>query len=77
MTSVSLPEAWSDLIEAITLLVKGRSDDVSPFNCTHDRLGVMADPGKFTEEELSRLEEWGFDVDSANGMFYSYRYGSA
>jgi hypothetical protein len=72
-----LPPAWRDLIEAITLLARGHCDDVSPFNCIHDQLSVMADPDQFTAEEITRLDEWGFHVDTSDNTFYSFRYGSA
>jgi hypothetical protein len=75
MTSTP-PEAWADLLEAIALLTRHPSDDISPFNCTHDQLTVMADPAAFTAEELARLEDLGFHA-SGEGTFCSYRFGSA
>jgi hypothetical protein len=74
-----MPEAWSDLISAITLLAKGQSNDISPLHCEHDRLVVCSDPDKFTPEELNQLIDWGFhaDEEDGDGFFYSFRFGSA
>jgi hypothetical protein len=69
--------AWGDLVQAITLLSNHRTDEISPFHCEHDQLFVMADDTKFTADQLAQLEEWGFEVDTENGGFYSFRYGSA
>jgi hypothetical protein len=68
---------WTDLIEALTLLARGQSDNSSPFHCEHDVLTVMSDPDEFTEEELARLAELGFDAGPDDGTFSSVRYGSA
>lgn len=74
---MSMPRAWAELIEGLMLLAKHQSDEVSPFNCEHDRLTVMADPAKFTPEELARLDELGFFPDIYGEMFTSVRFGSA
>ncbi len=71
-----LPKAWAELLAALTLLARGLTDEISPFNCSHDQLAVMADPERFSPEELAQLDAWGFHVDS-DGGFYSFRYGSA
>jgi hypothetical protein len=76
-TNTPIPPAWSDLIAAITLLARGRVDDVSPFNCIHDQLSVMADPANFSEADIAQLNAWGFHEDTSDGTFYSFRYGSA
>lgn len=68
--------AWTELVQALALLAKHPSDDISPFYCTHDVLHVMADETRFTEEEIEQLEAWGFLVDREGG-FSSTRYGSA
>lgn len=73
----SMPTAWADLFEALFMLVEHQSDDVSPFNCSHDTLGVLSDASKFSEAELARLEELGFNVDGESSGFYSHRFGSA
>lgn len=72
-----MPEAWTDLIDALELLSQGRTDEVSPFHCEHDRLYVMSDPTAFRPEELDVLEALGFHADVETGTFYSFRYGSA
>lgn len=72
-----MPEAWSDLIAALTLFATRPGDTVSPLHCEHDTLHVMAYAEKFTPEELAQLATWGFHVDSADGAFYSFRFGSA
>jgi hypothetical protein len=71
-----MPAAWSDLVDALLLLSRGRSNDISPFYCEHDQLTVMASPAKFSDEELAQLDEWGFHIGDEDS-FYSYRYGSA
>jgi hypothetical protein len=68
---------WTDLIEALTLLARGQSDNSSPFHCEHDVLTVMSDPDEFTEEELARLSALGFDAGPDDGTFSSFRYGAA
>lgn len=77
MSSSEMPQAWSDLVEALTLLAKGQIDHASPFSCTHDQLTVMADPEKFSPDELVQLDVWGFHADEESPTFYSFRYGSA
>lgn len=72
----SMPTAWADLFEALLMLVEHQADEISPFNCTHDTLGVMADAAAFSEAELARLDELGFHPDQYGG-FYSFRFGSA
>jgi hypothetical protein len=71
-----MPPAWADLIEGLTLLAKHQNNDLSPFNCQHDELTVMADPAAFTGEEIARLEELGFNAGT-EGTFCSFRFGSA
>jgi hypothetical protein len=72
-----MPPAWTDLIEALTLLATHQNNAISPLNCQHDELTVMADPADFTEAELARLEELGFSPNHDNATFYSFRFGSA
>jgi hypothetical protein len=71
------PEAWRDLLVALPLLAKGRTDDVSPFICTYDTLWVTSDPSRYSAEELAELDRLGFDVDSGTDSFRSFRFGSA
>lgn len=75
MPDLGLPKAWSDLMTALPILARERTDDVSPFNCSHDQLSVMSDPSKYTAEERAHLDELGFHSDGES--FYSFRYGSA
>ena len=76
--TTGMPQAWADLIEALTLMAKHQINDISPTHCEHDRLYVMADPAQFTPEELARLEELHFDPDSEDeSTFSSSWYGSA
>ncbi|MFD3594327.1 hypothetical protein ACFWU5_16510 [Nocardia sp. NPDC058640] len=70
-------DAWTDLIQAITLLAQHPTDTISPFHCEHDQLFVMADDTKFTADEIAQLDEWGFSVNEDDGGFTSFRYGSA
>ncbi len=71
-----MPPAWADLIEGLTILAQHPTDTISPFHCEHDTLNVMADDEAFTEEEIARLDQLGFSVNSEGG-FYSFRFGSA
>ncbi|NEW49369.1 hypothetical protein GV792_04835 [Nocardia cyriacigeorgica] len=71
------PAAWTELIVALALLAKHQANEISPFHCEHDTLTVMADPEKFTPEELTQLDEWGFFPDEDGECFTSFRYGSA
>jgi hypothetical protein len=75
-TLTGMPRGWLELIQAIALLSKHATDDTSPFLCEHDTLYVMADEGKFTNDEVEQLATWGFHP-SPEGGFYSFRYGSA
>lgn len=68
--------AWSELIQALALLARGRHNDDSPTLCSHDQLTVMADPSKFTLAELEQLEQWGFHPSTQDSTFYSFRFGA-
>lgn len=80
-TPATLPKAWADLLEALTLLATHQNNEVSPLHCEHDQLTVMADPFAFTADELARLERLGFRAGApgsdSEGTFYSFRFGSA
>lgn len=69
------PDAWGDLLAALTLLAKHPVDTTGPLHCGHDTLYVRADETAFTDEEIAQLDRWGFHAD-AEGGFYSFRYGS-
>lgn len=71
------PQAWKDLVEALTLMSKGQANEISPTHCEHDEMWVMADPSKFTEEERVKLESLGFFEDEDERSFRSFRFGSA
>ncbi len=71
-----MPQSWADLLEALTLLAQHPTPDTDPFVCVHDELYVTADATKFTDAELDRLAQLGFDVNR-DGGFRSYRFGSA
>ncbi len=81
MTNPDMPKAWADLIHGLTMLARHQNNDISPFNCTHDQLTVMADPAKFTAEEIAYLDELGFHAGKPGSeneeTFYSFRFGSA
>jgi hypothetical protein len=76
MTKTTMPQAWADLIEGVTLLAKHPSSPISPFHCEHDTLNVMANDEAFTDDEIATLENLGFSRSSEGG-FYSFRFGSA
>ena len=73
--------AWQDLVEALQILARHPSNDVSPTHCEHDKLTVMADPARFTDDEITYLESLGFLAGNPGSQdectFYSYRFGSA
>jgi hypothetical protein len=71
-----MPQAWADLIKALTIMSRRPANTTRPTNCGHDRLQVMADDERFTAEEIAELDGLGFYVD-ADGGFYSYKFGSA
>lgn len=72
-----MPREWLNLIQAIALMSKHATSDISPFQCSHDQLSVQSDWMKYTKAEILQLDEWGFHVDHEYGGFYSFRYGSA
>lgn len=74
---MSMPQAWADLIEALTIMSKHPGNVTAPTHCGHDELMVMADPDEFTAEELARLEELSFLPSAHEGTFISFRFGSA
>lgn len=71
-----MKEDWTDLIKAITIMSKHPGSS-SPTHCEHDIMRVMADPSKFTLDEISKLEELHFHADWEEECFYSFYYGSA
>lgn len=81
MADPDMPQAWADLLEGLTLLAKHQNNDISPFNCSHDQLTVMADPAMFTTEEIAHLDDLGFHAGKPGSeneeTFYSFRFGSA
>lgn len=68
---------WADLINGLGMLYLGKYDDVSPTHCEHDKMTVMSDPARFTEDQIEQLEHLGFLADRSEGCFYSWRFGSA
>lgn len=73
----TVPLAWLELIQAIALLSKHQTNEIRPFQCSHDQLSVQSDWTKYSEAEIRQLDEWGFHVDHEYGGFYSFKYGSA
>lgn len=69
--------AWADLINGLGILRHGKYSDVSPTHCAHDKLTVMSNPAKFTEDQIDQLDRLGFIADTSEGVFYSWRFGSA
>lgn len=66
-----------DLIEALQLMAT-KAKPAYPTHCEHDVLTVGVDPALFTESELTRLEELGFNVyEDDPEVFQSFRFGSA
>lgn len=79
MAATDVPQAWADLIEAMTIMARHPADGVCPTHCEHDRLNVMADPASFTPEELQRLEALSFNPGDGpmRDTLGSNRFGSA
>ncbi|WP_433716902.1 hypothetical protein ACQP2U_43675 (plasmid) [Nocardia sp. CA-084685] len=75
-TPTDTPQAWRELLAALTLLSRHPANPASPLYCTHDTLHVCADDTAFTPHEIDQLEQWGFHVHS-DGGFYSFQFGSA
>lgn len=67
---------WLDLILGLTILASGAIPGTSPTMCEHDVLHVLADPERFSPQQLSLLGELGFHPSEGEG-FYSFRFGNA
>lgn len=67
-----------DLIEALQLMNSKLKRGVShPCHCGHFELWVYGtNKSDFTEAELKRLGELGFNWSDENDGFYSFRFGS-
>ena len=67
-----------DLNEALTIIKKGVDPtDKWPTNCGHDELFVKGDWSKYTDDEIKRLDELGFNkIEDDEGGFSSFRFGS-
>ena len=76
-TPTSTPQAWHELLAALTLLSRHPTNDISALYCAHDTLHVCADHTAFTPHEIAQLDQWGFHIDNNEGGFYSHRFGSA
>jgi len=72
--SEEAPEGWKNLVAGLVLMSKGATGP-SPTHCEHDEMWVMADPGKFTKDEIAKLDELGFFEDE--DAFKSFEFGSA
>lgn len=63
-----------DLIRALTIFRK-YGNPVSPTHCEHDTLNVMVDPAQVPADDQAALAGLGFHA--GDGLFYSFRFGSA
>lgn len=77
MTIADLPEAWTEPIEALTLLVQHSSNDTSPLHCAHDELTVMVNPATVSRREMVLLAGLGFMPNETDQTFTSFRFRSA
>jgi hypothetical protein len=64
-----------NLIEALTILRK-YENPACPTHCSHGKLWVNVSPAEVTPEDLARLKELAFHVDSEAEGFYSFFFGS-
>lgn len=66
-----------DLIEALTIFAKYK-DPYNPTHCEHDVLYVMeVTEAEVSDEDKKRLDELGFLWSKSEGVWLSFRYGSA
>jgi hypothetical protein len=66
-----------DLIEALTIFRK-YGNPKYPTNCVHDGLYIMEyHIEDISSEDVDRLETLGFIWDDIEGVFMSYKFGSA
>ena len=66
-----------DLIKALQIFLKYRNPTY-PTSCEHDELFICSiDPDEVSNEDKSKLEELGFEVNDEGDQFHSFKYGSA
>ena len=65
----------NDLLEAIKIFLK-YGNPHNPTHCEHDVMQVDIDPDNVSDEDVDKLEDLGFSVDSDEYCFRSYRFGS-
>lgn len=66
-----------DLIEALTILLK-YGNPAHPTNCSHDELAICGiEPSDVSDADKEQLEKLGFHINTDEGYFYSFRFGSA
>ena len=65
-----------DLIKALQILRK-YTDTKYPTHCEHDELTICdVDPSDVSREDIKKLDDLGFFVDSSEDCFRSFRFGS-
>lgn len=64
----------NDLIEALRIFEKYCKGDV--IHCEHDVMFVLIEPEIVSEEDIQKLNEFGFFADYLDRSFTSYRFGS-
>lgn len=67
----------SNLIKALQIFLKYGNPN-HPTHCEHDCLYICGiDVDKVSDKDKQELASLGFFIDSENGCFMSFRYGSA
>ena len=67
----------NELIEALQILSKYGNPEY-PTCCEHDILTIVdIDPENVSADDVTKLEELGFFIDTNEGCFASYKFGSA
>lgn len=70
----------NDLIAALSLIESKLDPDSYsykyPIQCEHDDMYICVDVDLFTDEEIAKLDKWGFCREDGYDGFVSHRFGS-
>ncbi len=65
-----------DLIEALKIFRKYGNPSY-PTHCEHDVMYIVTEYDKVSDEDISKLEDLGFDKNEDDIGFKSFKFGSA